>query len=64
MEIANQSTLAATSNATMDCARNNRPNEAREKAAAPPNVIGCHGGEDAGVSIVEWGKNKPDDGNF
>jgi len=62
-DIKKQSTLAATSSATMNWTRNNLPNEALEKAATPPKVIGCHGGEDAGVSIVERGENNPSDGD-
>jgi len=62
-DIKKQSTLAATSSATVNWTRNNRPNEALEKAATPPKVIGCHGGEDAAVSIVERGEDNPGDGD-
>jgi len=45
----------------MNCTLKSRPNEARAKLATPPKVIGCQGGEDAGVSMVERAKDKPDD---
>src|SRR2546427_546248 len=55
-----QLALPATSNATTHCTINRRPNEAPAKLATPPKVIGCQGGEDAGVPMVERGKDKPD----
>src|SRR6266853_6744982 len=55
-----QLTLQATSNATMNCTIKRRPNAARAKLATPPKVIGCQGGEDAGVPMIERGKDKPD----
>src|SRR5713101_6575860 len=55
-----QLALPATSNATVNCTIRRRPKEARAKLATPPKVIGCQGGEDAGVPMIERGKDKPD----
>src|SRR2546425_13205341 len=48
-----QLALPATSNATMNCTIKRRPNEARAKLATPPKLIGCQGGEVAGIPMVE-----------
>jgi hypothetical protein len=55
-----QLTLPATSSATMNCTMTRRPIGARAKLATPPKVIGCHDAEDAGVPMVERGKDNPD----
>ena len=56
-------TLPATSNATANCTIKSRPKEPPAKLATPPKVIGCQDGEDAGVPMVERGKDKPDNGD-